>query len=576
MTSTTGEAWRYYAQCYRSAWLLLLVLALAGPLQIALLWPVLYLVGYMFDRIIPAGDLRALVLCGAGILGLSFAGAALAFLVSSKGIALTKNVTCGIRGELLDRLFSFSRDFLGKTDHGRLHASIIQDTERVDYMGTTLISQVFPAVMLGAGLLAALLYLDWVLVLVLAAVAPLAFFANRHLSQPIRRRSNELRSSFANFSQGVLFVLRTMDLARLQTAETLERERQRARLEELRKVSGSVERLHLIYSLAQGSLFLTGVMVILVVGGYAVSARAMSVGELVSFFVAVRMLNQQAQAILGAVPILVMGQESLRDLCGLMQHPDRNPYSGRGKVAFNGEVRLESVSFAYNDDAPFLRGLDLTIEPESIVAIVGPNGSGKTTVLHLICGFYRPQHGRVLAQGVPYDEIDMTHLRRSIGVVLQNPTLFPGTILENLTYGYPDASMDQVREAARIATAAQFIEQFDDGYETQVGERGTMLSGGQRQRIALARAILRSPRLLLLDEPTSSLDVEAVGQLLRNLADLRPRPTTLLISHDSDVIQLADKVFELCNGRLVSSSGGVGELRRPQSSDTGPAEARRG
>ncbi len=170
-----------------------------------------------------------------------------------------------------------------------------------------------------------------------------------------------------------------------------------------------------------------------------------------------------------------------------------------------------------------LQAINLTLSPGQTVVVVGPNGSGKTTLLNLLLGFYRPQQGQLYADEQPFSQLDLIHLRRSIAVVSQDPVIFPGTIRENLTYGCPEVSFQRIIEAAHLATAHEFIEQLPQGYDTFVGDNGVLLSGGQRQRLAIARALLRQPKLLILDEPTNHLDATAVEQLMHHLKKLDPR-----------------------------------------------------
>jgi ABC-type bacteriocin/lantibiotic exporter with double-glycine peptidase domain len=198
-----------------------------------------------------------------------------------------------------------------------------------------------------------------------------------------------------------------------------------------------------------------------------------------------------------------------------------------------------------------LRDVTLTINPGSTVALVGPNGSGKSTIGNLILGFYRPQTGELCADDQPFTELDMVHLRRQIGVVTQDPILFPGTIWENITYGAPNVSSSQVIQAAKLATAHESIDQLPKGYQTFVGEDGILLSGGQRQRIALARALLREPALLILDEPTNHLDEAGVRQLMGSLDQLGNAPTILMISHDVAIVDQAEYIYVLQAGGIV-------------------------
>jgi ATP-binding cassette subfamily B protein len=241
---------------------------------------------------------------------------------------------------------------------------------------------------------------------------------------------------------------------------------------------------------------------------------------------------------------------SLARLDMLLAAEEREPYGGRAPLAFRGKVEFERVSFSYGGPA-VLHGIDLTVERGERVAVTGPNGAGKSTLAALLLGLYRPERGRVLADGVPFDELDLRALRRQIGVVMQDPLLFPGSIRENIAYGRPDLGDAAIRVAAGRAAATAFIEALPEGYDTQVGDEGVRLSGGQRQRIALARALLSEPALLVLDEPTTHLDEAAIAALIESLEELPTAPTILLVTHDPDVAAHAERIVHLRDGGIV-------------------------
>jgi ABC-type bacteriocin/lantibiotic exporter with double-glycine peptidase domain len=205
-------------------------------------------------------------------------------------------------------------------------------------------------------------------------------------------------------------------------------------------------------------------------------------------------------------------------------------------------LALRDVEFGYRDGVPVLCGFGLELERGERVVLVGPNGAGKTTVAALLLGLYRPWHGSAAADGIPYDELDIRALRRLIGFVPQRPILLPGTIAENIAYGAAAPDSRRIRSAAELATAGELE------LEAQVGDDGELLSGGERQRIAIARALLAQPPVLILDEPTASLDRDAVARVLANLRALPSEPAVLVISHDRAVIEDADRVVQLVDG----------------------------
>jgi len=220
-------------------------------------------------------------------------------------------------------------------------------------------------------------------------------------------------------------------------------------------------------------------------------------------------------------------------------------------TAVKGEIILENVSFGYEKHHLVLHDINLHIRPGEMIGLVGPSGSGKTTLINLICRFYDPTRGRILLDGTDLREIRMQDLRRHIGVVLQDNFLFPGTIRENIAYARPDATLEEIIEAAKAANAHDFIMRFPDGYDTWVGERGHRLSGGERQRIAIARAILRNPQILILDEATASVDTETERLIQEALERLVQNRTTIAIAHRLSTLRNADRIIVLERGRVV-------------------------
>jgi len=225
------------------------------------------------------------------------------------------------------------------------------------------------------------------------------------------------------------------------------------------------------------------------------------------------------------------------------------PQPARGEVAFN------NVTFHYpsRPETPALENYSLAVSPGERVALVGPSGAGKTTVFQLILRFYDASEGHILFDGIPLVEMDPSELRRAIGVVSQEPVIFAATAAENIRYGRPDATDEEVRAAAETAAAAGFLDKFPDGFNTHLGERGVRLSGGQRQRLAIARAVLRNPALLLLDEATSALDAESERKVQAALEPLMDGRTTLVIAHRLATVLKADRIIVMDHGRIVAT-----------------------
>ncbi len=216
-----------------------------------------------------------------------------------------------------------------------------------------------------------------------------------------------------------------------------------------------------------------------------------------------------------------------------------------------GIVRFENVEFAYTPEKPVLHGISFTSEPGTVTALVGSSGSGKSTIISLICAFHTPVSGRVTVDGMDLATVDLNSYRSQLGVVLQESFLFDGTIRENVMFSHPDATEEQFQFACRTARVDEFAERFPEGYDTIVGERGVKLSGGQRQRLSIARALLAEPRILILDEATSSLDSESEAMIQSGLRELMRGRTTFVIAHRLSTIRRAEQILVVEDGRIV-------------------------
>jgi ATP-binding cassette subfamily B protein len=218
-----------------------------------------------------------------------------------------------------------------------------------------------------------------------------------------------------------------------------------------------------------------------------------------------------------------------------------------------GEVVFENVRFGYDKSNPVLKGLTFTAKPGDMIGLVGKSGAGKSTTINLLCRFYEPDAGSIKIDGTDYREIALQDMRHQIGIVLQEPFLFNGTIAENISYGKPGASFEEIVVAAKAANAHNFVLSKPDGYDTMVGERGAKLSGGERQRISIARAILHNPRILILDEATSSVDVETEKQIQEAIGRLIAGRTTFAIAHRLSTLRNATRLIVLDKGEIVET-----------------------
>ena len=546
--------WRAYGRWFgglRRVIALSVALALA---QSVLLVPVALVVRHIFDETIPSGDRRELVLLGGVMLAFYLSSAALMLWTRWIAVRATKAAVTRLRRELIDRLYARPSGWFDQRDVGTLQSTIVQDSERLDTMSAALIALFLPSALIAAALAGALAYTNLTLFLLLATVLPVLVVVSRLLARRVRAITRVWQSDLDAYSTGTLLALRSMRFVRSHGLEEAEVARRGRVVEELGDSGLRLGWSHALFLVVHGAVPAAAAVVVIVVGGVAVIEGRMTLGELLSAYTLIALLRGQGHTLLVAAPMLIMGRESLERLESVLEETDVEPYTGTRRVEFSGAVRLDDVVFGYLAEAPpLLRGVSLTIEPGEVVALTGPNGAGKSTIARLILGLYRPWSGRVLADGVPFDEIDLRALRSRVSFTEQDPWFAPASIAENIGYAVEAPTDADVHEAARLVGADVFVERLPDGYETRVGDEAALLSGGERQRLALARAVARKPALLILDEPTTSLEGAAVVAVVAALRALPGRPAILAITHSDVVARAADRAYRLEHGLLVET-----------------------
>jgi ATP-binding cassette subfamily B protein len=560
--------WAFFKRFYQPHAIKFGIYVVLAVSQSLLLLPVLYLIHYVFDQAIPRSDEMGLMLAGLGILLTRGASSVMAIFIRMRVVELAKGIVSGIRTELVALFYRLSLEFHSEADVGRLQARMVQDTERLEVATTVIFSTVLPAVLSAIIIVLALIVLQPSIVLILIAISPIIWLTVRSMGRRVRQSVAIFQASFEDFSRGVLFMLRQMDLTRVTAQEPKEQARQQRNIKNLLKSSRDMNLSFAVHGHVQQNL--TGVfgVVILIVGAANVANGSMTIGELVAFYAASSFLNNSTNIVWNGFADYASAMEATQALRTLFESGPLEPVGGHRKLDFKGHISFSQVAFDYRQKS-VLRDVSLDLHPGSIVAVVGENGSGKSTILNIALGFLHPQSGQVCADRVPYDEIDLGYLRRQFGVVRQGSSLFRGTILENITYGHPDASIEDVLASTRLTHVDEFICALPDGYDTLVGEGGQLLSGGERQRIALARALLGRPKTLILDEPTNHLDEDALKNLLELLRNIPGRPSILLVTHDDRAVKFSDKVYRLDSGTLnpvqgsIGSEGASSELHTP-------------
>ncbi|MDD2723758.1 MAG: ABC transporter ATP-binding protein [Methylovulum sp.] len=543
------EAVRLFRHYYRGCWQRLLVYGVISSLQSLLVLPILFMIRQIFDQALPQGRVDILMYLGAGIVGIRLLQSGVVLWLRAFVLTVIKNAMHRLRRDLLTRLAVLSRNYCSHADIDQLHSRIVLDSERFDNLSNRLLSSMLPAALTSVVLVSVLLLINWQLVALTILVLPPLLWLSRDLGRAIKKDVSIFQLAFEAFSKQTRFALRQMDLIRLKACADQEQARQRQCIDELNTTGKRMAMSFAWHGQMQRNLTgLAGIM-IMVAGGAQIAQGLMTLGDLLIFYVAAGLLNGQVDNLNSGLPELLAGNESLLKLHGVLHDGELEPYQGTQAIEFDGSFSLQAVSFAYGEHW-VLRTINLEVRRGENIAIVGANGAGKTTLINLLVGFCKPQQGVLYASGVAYDDVDMASLRRSMGVVMQNPPIFSGTILDNLCYGRPNASQEHIQQALRLALAEDFINALPDGLDTEIGEGGMLLSGGERQRLGIASVLLGNPALLILDEPTNHLDAGTISVLMHGLMAMPNCPTVVIISHDPDVVAFAGHIYHLQQGQL--------------------------
>lgn len=494
-----------------------------------------------------------LVLFGVVIL-LAAASYARFFLVSWIG----ERVVADIRKRVFDHILTLSPGYYEVTRTGEVLSRLTTDTTLLQTVVGSSVSIAIRNSLLLIGGSVLLIITSAKLTALVFLVVPLVLLPILTYGRRVRRLSRDSQDRIADLG---VYAGETLDAIRTVQAfvhEGEDRRRFAGRVEEAfgtarRRISARAMLTAVVIVLVFGA-----VSVILWIGGHDVLSGRISAGELSAFVFYAIIVAGAAGAVSEVIGDLQRAAGATERLMDLLEaepeitapsDPRALPQPARGAVSFDNVV----FNYPSRPDRSALQGLSFTAEPGEKIAIVGPSGSGKTTILQLLLRFYDPQHGTIRLDGVPLTEADPAELRARIGLVPQEPIVFSTSAWENIRYGRPEASDEEVRQAAAAAGALEFLEQLPEGLDSYLGEKGVRLSGGQRQRLAIARAILKDPPLLLLDEATSALDAESERAVQQALDRLMADRSTLVIAHRLATVLKADRILVIDEGRLVES-----------------------
>ncbi|MGE3579717.1 MAG: ABC transporter ATP-binding protein [Vicinamibacterales bacterium] len=508
---------------------------------------------YLIDDVVGKGRTDLLMPLAAAAGAATLVGACTSFALSQLLGVAAQRAIADMRKRVQARIMQLPVSFFDATQTGVLVSRIMTDAEGIrNLVGTGLVQLAggFVTAAIGIGVL---FYLSWkltiVTIVVLGIFAAGMAYAFGNL-RPLFRERGKINAEVTGRLTEALGGIRVVKSYTAEKREEIVFTKGAHRL--FRNVAKSMTGISATTTGGTVAVGLIG-MVMLVMGGREIIAGRMTLGDLMMYIFFIGMVSApliSIAAIGTQITEAFAGLDRIREVLGMTTEGDQD--ATRAPLdRVDGDVRFEDVWFEYNPGQPVLKGVTFQAKPGTTTALVGSSGSGKSTLISLVMAFNHPLKGRISVDGRSIDEVRLIDYRRQTASVLQENFLFDGTIAENVQYARPGATLDEVREACRVAHCDEFISQFPEGYQTIVGERGIKLSGGQRQRVSIARAILANPRILILDEATSSLDSESEQMIQDGLKRLREGRTTFVIAHRLSTIRSADQILVLEAGEIV-------------------------
>ena len=507
----------------------------------------------LIDKVLAQGQAQWLAPAALGLLGAFLLREVFNSLRIRINNRLEQNVVYDLRCELFRRLQRLPAFWFDQRSSGDLMTRVMEDVNHVERFLVDGVEQGTVALLSIAGALAIMFWTNLRLALAALIPAPLLVIGALWYTLTAHRRYRSQRVAASELNALLLDDLQGIREIKAYGREDFEDQRFAHAAEKVRQTSLRVMRAWAWYGPAMHFIGYFGIGLVLWVGGAEVLAGRLQVGQLVAFMLYAGMFFYEPIGRLhGLNQMLQSARAAAARIFDILDAPvERIDRPRRLPEPVRGHVRYEEVWFQYRPDRVVLRDISFEAQPGQMVALVGPTGAGKTTLVHLLLAFYEPTRGRILIDGQDIREVALDSLRRQIAIVRQEPFLFNGTVRENILYGRPEATEEELIAAAQAANCHEFILRLPEGYNTRVGERGVKLSSGEKQRISIARALLKDAPILILDEATASVDTQTERLIQEALERLMRGRTTFVIAHRLSTILRADQILVLLGGRIV-------------------------
>jgi len=550
--------WQYLLPYWRLELITFLVMAMLAMLSLTLPIAIQIMIDDLIPWLMKSGDrgakLGRVILFGGALIGIYLANILLSWWRDYLAGKIGANIIADIRSQFFGHLERVSLRFYQTHQVGEIMSRLMSDVARIQDLLTATLLSFLANILLLVAIFIYLLNVNWLLTLVALIPVPLTIWLSNLFGKKLHMISDRLQSTIASLSAKLQEAFLSTRIIRAFGQEDTERKKVDSIL---RTLANCYIRNSVVTSLGSNTVHfvnMIGPIVILSWGTYLVAGGSIKLGALMAFYVLLSYLYSPVRDLASTNIEVHSAMASVNRIFEYLDLPPAITQDPEPVELTNprGAIALKNVSFGYEENGFRIDNLSLEIKPREKIAIVGPSGAGKTTVINLIMRFFDPDEGAITIDGVDVRRVSIQSLRSCFGLVDQDPLLFKTTLFNNIAYADPKAAMEEVVAAARIANIHDFISGLKDGYDNEVGERGVTLSGGEKQRVCLARAILKNPPILILDEATSSLDSNSEELIQEALNRVLADKTAIIIAHRLSTVQHSDRIIAMHNGRIVA------------------------